>query len=127
MNSNEMETWNLATELQRLLVLPPVMVGGTAAAAILRMALPVVGDLKIRAAGREAVERDLEIARTAGDSAVSLQKVFLADAEVRESRALHNYASVKLDRALLQAQIASAISRGHLPNDFYSKLKDWTK
>lgn len=61
------------------------------------------------------------------DSALNLQRVFTAQAETREARALHNYAASKLAHAELKEQIASAISQGHLPTNFYQQLKEWSK
>jgi hypothetical protein len=79
--------------------------------------------------GKELLEMTdaLAATRTGMDGAVNLQRVFLANAEVRESRAMREHASVKLDRALLLEQIAHAVSRGHLPSDFHRQLEAWSK
>lgn len=76
---------------------------------------------------RETLERDIAATCAGYNSAMQLQQVFTAQAETREARALHNYASSKLERAVLAEQIAMAISRGHLQADFYAKLREWSK
>lgn len=75
----------------------------------------------------DELQRELDATKAGLGSALNLRAVFLATAEVREARAQHEHASVKLDRALLKEQIANAISRGHLSSDFYVQLREWSK
>lgn len=83
--------------------------------------------LRKRDAELDLANRELTVARAGADGANALQRLFLATAEVREARAMREHASVKLDRAMLLEQIASGISRGHLPYDFYAQLQAATK
>lgn len=70
---------------------------------------------------------EVDPVRAGLEGALNLQRVFTCNAETREARALNNYAGTKLALAELREQIASAINRGHLPPNFYSQLKEWTK
>lgn len=65
--------------------------------------------------------------REGNRSALNLQRLFTVSAEVRAARAAYDHASVKLEYVKLQEQIATAISRGHLPSDFCSQLREWSK
>jgi hypothetical protein len=76
---------------------------------------------------RDMARLDLAAAHTGADAAANLSRLYQISAEVREARALRDYAGVKLEHALLREQIASAISRGHLPSDFYNQLREWCK
>lgn len=60
-------------------------------------------------------------------SALNLRQVFTAQSNQREASALHNYAGAKVELRQLELQLATAISRGHLPTNFYAQLREWTK
>lgn len=65
--------------------------------------------------------------RAGYESSMKLQRLFTCMAETKEARALHNYASARIELCELHQRIASAISRGKLQDDFYSQLREWTK
>lgn len=119
-----------AIALTVALNMPPSS-GHTSVAAILQSCEAVAKELRTsrdETRGRcDELQRELDATKAGLGSALNLRAVFLAQAEVREARAQHEHASVKLDRALLKEQIANAVSRGHLSADFYAQLREWTK